>query len=101
MIFDVTISTEVYSVVLQNHFKVYLLNYCITLNLELFYLFIITVDLLQAFGWKYCLQYLLGQLQYPGEMKSEGYEKLWRANEDCIMGEVKMANLKKPEYKMT
>ena len=74
-------ATEVYSVGLQNYFKVYLLNYGITLNLELFYLFIITVDLLLAFGWKYCLQYLLRQIQYPGEMKSKGYAKRWRANE--------------------
>ena len=74
-------ATEVYSVVLQNYFKVYLLNYCITLNLELFYLFIIIVDLLRAFRWKYCPQYFLGQLQYPGEMKSKGYAELWRANE--------------------
>ena len=56
-------------------------------------LFIITVDLIQAFGWKHCLQYLLGQLQYPEEMKSKGYAKLWRANEvfygRCENGELK------------
>ena len=29
---------------------------------------------------KHCLQFLLGRLQYPGEMKNKGYVKFWGVN---------------------
>ena len=29
---------------------------------------------------KYCFQFLLGRLYYPGETKNKGYEKFWEAN---------------------
>ena len=28
----------------------------------------------------HCFQFLLGQLEYPGEMKNKGYAKFWEAN---------------------
>ena len=40
---------------------------------------------------KYCLQFLLGRLNYPREMKNKGYAKFWEANKvhcrRCAIGE--------------
>ena len=46
---------------------------------------------------KYRLQFLLGQLQYPGEMKNKTFAKPFFAGEGggsprCIMGDVQMVN---------
>ena len=46
---------------------------------------------------KYCLKFLLGQLQYPGEMKNKTFAKPFFAGEGggsprCIMGDVQMVN---------
>ena len=46
---------------------------------------------------KYRLQFLLGQLQYPGEMKNKTFAKPFFAGEGggsprCIIGDVQMVN---------
>ena len=40
---------------------------------------------------KHCFQFLLGRLQYPGEMKNKGYAK-FGGQIICIMGNVEVAN---------